>query len=40
VPWPENAKGHATVNAVNPFLSADLGNAPAFSGSRVEIEAV
>jgi anaerobic selenocysteine-containing dehydrogenase len=38
--WPKNAKGHATVNAVTPFAFADLGNAPAFSGTRVEIEPV
>jgi anaerobic selenocysteine-containing dehydrogenase len=36
--WTKNAKGHATVNAVNPFLFADLGNAPTFSDTRVEIE--
>ena len=36
--WPKNAKGHSTVNAVNPFLFADLGNAPTFSDTRVEIE--
>jgi anaerobic selenocysteine-containing dehydrogenase len=36
--WPKNAKGHATVNAVNPFVFADLGNAPTFSDTRVEIE--
>jgi len=36
--WPKNAKGHATVNAVNPFVFADLGNAPTFSDSRVEVE--
>jgi hypothetical protein len=28
----------STVNAVNPFVFADLGNAPAFSGTKVEIE--
>jgi anaerobic selenocysteine-containing dehydrogenase len=38
--WPKNAKGHATVNAVNPFVFADLGNAPTFSDTRVEIEPV
>ena len=38
--WPKNAKGHATVNAVNPFLFADLGNAPTFSDTKVEIEPV
>ena len=36
--WPKNAKGHATVNAVNPFAFADLGNAPTFSDTKVEIE--
>ena len=36
--WPKNAKGHATVNAVNPLVFADLGNAPTFSDTRVEIE--
>ena len=36
--WTKNAKGHATVNAVNPFEFADLGNAPTFSDTRVEIE--
>jgi hypothetical protein len=24
--WRKNARGHATVNAVNPFVFADLGN--------------
>ena len=38
--WRKNAKGHATVNAVNPFVFADLGNAPTFSDTRVEIEPV
>jgi hypothetical protein len=36
--WAKNAKGHATVNAVNPFVFADLGNAPTFSDAKVEIE--
>ena len=36
--WAKNAKGHATVNAVNPFVFADLGNAPTFSDTRVEVE--
>ncbi len=36
--WPKNAKGHSTVNAVNPFAFADLGNAPTFSDTKVEIE--
>ena len=36
--WRKNAKGHSTVNAVNPFVFADLGNAPTFSDTRVEIE--
>ena len=36
--WRKNAKGHSTVNAVNPFAFADLGNAPTFSDTKVEIE--
>jgi anaerobic selenocysteine-containing dehydrogenase len=36
--WPKNAKGHPTVNAVNPFVFADLGNAPTFSDTRVAID--
>jgi anaerobic selenocysteine-containing dehydrogenase len=36
--WRKNAKDHSTVNAVNPFVFADLGNAPTFSDTRVEIE--
>ena len=36
--WPKNAKDQSTVNAVNPFVFADLGNAPTFSDTRVEIE--
>jgi anaerobic selenocysteine-containing dehydrogenase len=38
--WPKNAKGHSTVNAVNPAVLADLGNAPTFSDTRVQIEPV
>jgi anaerobic selenocysteine-containing dehydrogenase len=38
--WPKNAKDGATVNAVNPFVFADLGNAPTFSDTRVEVEVV
>ena len=38
--WRKNAKDDATVNAVNPIAFADLGNAPTFSDSRVEIELV
>lgn len=38
--WPKNAKEDATVNAVNPFVFADLGNAPTFSDTRVEVEVV
>ena len=38
--WAKNARGHATVNAVTPFAFADLGNAPTFSDTRVEIEPV
>ena len=30
--------GHSTVNAVNPFVFADLGNAPTFSDTKVEID--
>jgi anaerobic selenocysteine-containing dehydrogenase len=36
--WPKNANGGSTVNAVTPFVFADLGNAPTFSDTRVEIE--
>jgi anaerobic selenocysteine-containing dehydrogenase len=36
--WRTNARGDATVNAVNPVVFADLGNAPTFSDSRVEVE--
>jgi anaerobic selenocysteine-containing dehydrogenase len=36
--WRKNAKGYSTVNAVNPFVFADLGNAPTFSDTKVEIE--
>ena len=36
--WRKNAEGHSTVNAVNPFVFADLGNAPTFSDTKVEIE--
>ena len=36
--WRKFAKDGATVNAVNPVVFADLGNAPTFSDSRVEIE--
>ncbi|MHA6782216.1 molybdopterin-containing oxidoreductase family protein [Pseudonocardia saturnea] len=38
--WRKNAKDQATVNAVNPFRFADLGNAPTFSDTRVEVEVV
>ena len=31
-------QGHATVAAVNPFVFGDLGNAPTFSDTKVEIE--
>jgi anaerobic selenocysteine-containing dehydrogenase len=37
--WAKNAKDQRTVNAVNPFRFADLGNAPTFSDARVEVEA-
>jgi hypothetical protein len=36
--WRKNARGHSTVNAVNPFVFADLGNAPTFSDTKVEVE--
>ena len=36
--WRKNAKGRSTVNAVNPFVFADLGNVPTFSDTNVEIE--
>jgi anaerobic selenocysteine-containing dehydrogenase len=38
--WRKNAKDQSTVNAVNPFRFADLGNAPTFSDTRVEVEAI
>ena len=38
--WRTHAKDRSTVNAVNPVVFADLGNAPTFSDSRVEIELV
>ncbi|WP_300008961.1 molybdopterin-dependent oxidoreductase [Pseudonocardia sp.] len=38
--WRKNAKDDSTVNAVNPFRFADLGNAPTFSDTRVEVEVV
>lgn len=40
--WRRNAQGGATVNAVNAFAFAfaDLGNAPTFSNTRVEVEAL
>jgi hypothetical protein len=38
--WPKNSKENATVNAVTPFAFADLGNAPTFSDTRVEVSAV
>ncbi len=38
--WRKNAKDDSTVNAVNPFVFADLGNAPTFSDTRVEVETV
>ncbi|SHK92893.1 Anaerobic selenocysteine-containing dehydrogenase [Pseudonocardia thermophila] len=38
--WPKNAKDGHTVAAVNPFAFADLGNAPTFSDTRVEVEPV
>ena len=38
--WAKNSKEGYTVNAVNPFAFADLGNAPTFSDTRVEVEAV
>ncbi|TFV71071.1 molybdopterin oxidoreductase family protein [Blastococcus sp. CT_GayMR19] len=38
--WPKNTKENATVNAVTPFVFADLGNAPTFSDTRVEVSPV
>jgi anaerobic selenocysteine-containing dehydrogenase len=38
--WPKNSKDLSTVNAVTPFAFADLGNAPTFSDTRVEVAAV
>ena len=38
--WAKNAKDGSTVSAVNPFVFADLGNAPTFSDTRVDIELV
>jgi anaerobic selenocysteine-containing dehydrogenase len=38
--WPKNSKDASSVNAVNPFAFADLGNAPTFSDTRVEVELV
>ncbi|SFK86612.1 molybdopterin-containing oxidoreductase family protein [Geodermatophilus ruber] len=38
--WPKNTKDGATVNAVTPFVFADLGNAPTFSDTRVEVAPV
>jgi anaerobic selenocysteine-containing dehydrogenase len=38
--WAKNAEDGSTVNAVNPFAFADLGNAPTFSDTRVEVEVV
>ncbi len=36
--WRSQAKGQSTVNAINPTVFADLGNAPTFSDTRVEVE--
>ena len=38
--WAKNAKEGTTVSAVNPFVFADLGNAPTFSDTRVEVSPV
>jgi anaerobic selenocysteine-containing dehydrogenase len=38
--WTKNAKEGATVSSVNPFAFADLGNAPTFSDTRVEVAPV
>jgi anaerobic selenocysteine-containing dehydrogenase len=38
--WRKNARGQSSVNAVNPFVFADLGNAPTFSDTKVEIQPV
>lgn len=36
--WRNQAKGQSTVNAINPTEFADLGNAPLFNDTRVEVE--
>jgi hypothetical protein len=38
--WRAQAEGPTTVNAVNPVEFADLGNAPTFSDTRVEVAPV
>ncbi|WP_328825587.1 molybdopterin-dependent oxidoreductase [Tomitella gaofuii] len=38
--WPKNTKDQSTVNAITPFRFADLGNAPTFSDTRVEVERI
>jgi anaerobic selenocysteine-containing dehydrogenase len=38
--WRKHAPGPATVNAVTPFVFADLGNAPTFSDTLVQVEGV
>ncbi len=38
--WAKNAKEGTTVSSVNPFAFADLGNAPTFSDTRVEVTLV
>lgn len=38
--WRRHSKAQATVNAVTPFRFADLGNAPTFSDTRVEVELI
>ena len=35
--WRESSRAEATVNALNPFAYADLGRAPTFSDSLVEV---
>jgi len=36
--WRKNSKAGATLAAVNPTVFGDLGNAPTFSDTLVEIE--
>ncbi len=36
--WRAQTKGQSTVNAINPTVFADLGHAPTFNDTRVEVE--